>query len=406
MTDVCILGGGPAGLMATIFAARQGKSAIIIDKNERPLKLLISGKGRCNVTNNCDNNTVLKNVVGNPKFLYSALNFLNPSELMNFFEELGVLLKTERGGRVFPQSDKSLDVSNALLNECKRLKVERKIGTVKSLDMQGKQVVAAVLNSGEKVFAKTFVLAMGGKSYPRTGSDGSGFSLAESLGHAVSGLRAGLVPLETVENWPKEIAGLALKNVAITVKNAENGKTIYKDFGEMLFTHFGVSGPIILSASSFLKDKKSAQISIDLKPALSEEILNKRILRDFEKNSKALFKNSLNALLPSSLVPIIIEKSGILPEKKVAEISKVERKNLMKTLKNLELNIAKKRGFDEAIVTQGGVLLNEINPATMRSKLVGNLYFAGEIIDIDALTGGFNLQIAFSTGALAGASIV
>ena len=407
MLDVCVLGGGPAGLIAAIFAARQGRSVVIIDKNNRPLKLLISGKGRCNLTNNCDNQAVLQNVVTNSKFLYSALNFLNPQDLMQFFEDLNVPLKTERGGRVFPQSDKSADVANALLNECKHLNIKRKIATIKAIKVDNGAILSAKLDNDEEVAAKTFILAMGGKSYPRTGSNGAGFAIAKSLGHKINEPRAALVPLEAIEIWPRDVQGLSLKNVAIKAFNVENSKIIYEDFGEMLFTHFGISGPIILSASSHLKDVKAGKykIIIDLKPALDEETLSRRIARDFENNRKSIFKNSLNALLPTSLIDVIIEKSGIAPEKKVAEITKNEHMSLVKTLKNLELTIAAKRGFDEAIVTQGGVCVSEINPATMQSKFISNLYFAGEIVDVDALTGGFNLQIAFSTGALAGHNI-
>lgn len=397
--DVLIIGGGAAGLFAAVHCARFGKKTAVIEKNEMcGKKLLITGKGRCNVTNNCDVETVLKNVPTNPRFLYSALNSFGCEDTMNFFEWSGVPLKTERGNRVFPVSDKSSDIVSALVRECRAadvtfVKDEALELLINDGTATGVRCKSCEL-SGEKI-----LVATGGKSYPKTGSTGDGYKLAKQAGHTVITPKPSLVPIVTKEKEPSEMMGLSLKNVTLSVFKNDTLKPIYKEQGEMLFTHFGVSGPLVLSASAHIRDTSDAEytLGIDLKPALTETMLDKRVLRDFTDAKNRDFQNSLGKLLPSKMIPVIVRLSGIDGSKKVNEITREERLRLVGLIKNLTFTVLKFRPLDEAIVTSGGVSTKEISPKTMESKLVKNLYFAGEVIDCDAYTGGFNLQIAFST---------
>lgn len=397
--DVVIIGGGAAGLFAAVHCGRFGKKTAVIEKNDiYGKKLLITGKGRCNVTNNCDVETVLKNIPTNPRFLYSALNGFTCEDTMNFFEWSGVPLKTERGNRVFPQSDKSSDIVSALVRECRDADVEFiKDEAVRLIIEKGTAV--GVECKKESYYCEKLLVATGGKSYPKTGSTGDGYAFAKQAGHTVVKIRPSLVPVETVEKEPCEMMGLSLKNVALSVLKDNSQKPVFREQGEMLFTHFGVSGPLVLSASSHIRDLSDGvyKISIDLKPALDEETLDKRVLRDFRDAKNRDFQNSLGKLLPSKMIPVVVKLSGIDGEKKVNEITREERMGLVSLIKNLTFTIRKFRPVDEAIITSGGVSTKEINPKTMESKLTKNLYFAGEVIDCDAYTGGFNLQIAFST---------
>ena len=432
--NVIVIGGGPAGMMAAIASAENGNNVILLEKKERlGRKLLITGKGRCNITSSLPIEEFIQNIPGNGQFLYSAFKNYTNNDIINFLNEEGLEVKEERGNRIFPVTDKSLDVLKCFTKKLKELNVKieynMKVTEIVPRDEDGKLKVKVVKNkentSGnlnecytkEKNNIRTFetdkvILATGGKSYPLTGSTGDGYELVRKLGHTVTKIRPSLVPLEAFEqNMCKDLQGLSLRNVNIELKNKENNKIIYQDFGEMLFTHFGVSGPTILSGSAhliryknideLLKNKKIV-LSIDFKPALSEEKLDERILRDFAEFKNKQFKNSLDKLLPQKLIPVIIERSGINPNKKVNEINKKERHRLVNLLKNFEIIIKGFRPIDEAIVTSGGINIKEINPKTMESKLVDGLYFAGEIIDVDAYTGGFNLQIAYSTGYTAG----
>ena len=412
MKKIVVVGGGPAGMMAAITAAKAGQKVSLYEQNEKlGKKLFITGKGRCNVTNNTDCEELLANVITNPKFLYSAFYDFDAQKCMEFFEEMGVRLKTERGNRVFPQSDHSSDIIRALEYELRRLGVEVHLNTaVKELcvsplpDEEEKQTcTGVVLSNGQKVVADKVLLATGGISYPLTGANGTGLKMAEETGHKVTQLYPALVPLCTEETWCHELMGLSLRNVSAKIKNGK--KLLYEGFGEMLFTHFGVSGPLILSASSKIVkqlEKSKLMLTLDLKPALTPEQLDKRILRDFEQANNKQFKNALSDLLPARLIPVMIKLSGISPEKKVNELTRTERQAFGALLKQVPLTIYKAGDFKEAIITQGGVSVKEINPSTMESKRVKGLYFAGECMDVDALTGGFNLQIAWSTGYLAG----
>ena len=408
---VIVIGGGPAGMMSAIQSAKNGNKVTLLERMRTPgRKLSITGKGRGNLTNNIDISEFIKNVPGNGKFLYSAFNQFTNRDLIAYFNSLGVETKVERGERVFPVSDSAMSFVNALKDELKKYNVTIKVNSFAKKILVNKatnQINGVLLDSGESLECDKVIIATGGKSYSGTGSDGNGYDLAKSLGHTVIEPKGSLIPLETYEKY--DLQGLSLKNVAIKVY--DESKVIYEDFGEMLFTHFGVSGPIILSASAHilriknLEEKlknKTLKIFIDLKPALDEEQLNKRIQRDFEKFTKKQFKNSLGDLLPSKLIPEVIKLSKIDLEKQVDQINKTERENLVKALKSFPVTIKKFRPIEEAIVTAGGVSTKEINPQTMESKLVSGLYFAGEIIDVDAYTGGFNLQIAFSTGFVAG----
>ena len=411
MRKIVIVGGGAAGMMAAISAAKQGAQVTLLEQNEKTgKKIFITGKGRCNLTNACEQEDFFSNIISNPKFMYSAFYQMDNQMVMEFFEQAGCRLKEERGGRVFPVSDHSSDVIGALNREMEKYGVKVKLHTrVKELLWQEKesekQITGVKTEDGRVLEADAVIVATGGKSYELTGSTGDGYRFAQSAGHSLKEIKPALVPFTVKEEWCKDLQGLSLKNVS-AVLQAEK-KKIYEGFGEMLFTHFGVSGPLMLSASSsYVKKYKGIQVSLslDLKPALSKEQLDKRLLRDFDENKNRQFKNSLDALLPSKLIPVIIELSGILPEKRVNEITREERSHLVELLKNLKMTVTGTRGFQEAIVTQGGINVKEVNPGTMESKLVKGLYFAGEVLDLDALTGGFNLQIAWSTGYLAGMS--
>lgn len=423
---VIVIGGGPAGMMAAITAAESGDKVILIEKMESlGRKLLITGKGRCNITSSVDMNEFIKNTPGNGMFLYSAFSNFTNLDIIEFLKGEGLEVKEERGNRIFPVTNKSLDVLKCFTARLKELKVEIKLHTkvkeivterdIKSeFDNNGEEnrVIGIITENGEKIKAEKIILATGGKSYPYTGSTGDGYEIAEKCGHTVTKIKPSLVPLETYDKkMCKELQGLSLRNVEIEIKNLEKNKIIYNDFGEMVFTHFGVSGPTILSSSAHLVryknidelfKKQKIVLKIDLKPALSEEKLDERILRDFKAYKNKQFKNSLDKLLPQKLIPIIIEKSQINPDKKVNEITKEERKKLVETFKKFEVIIKEFRPIEEAIVTSGGINIKEINPKTMESKKVKGLYFAGEIIDVDSYTGGFNLQIAYSTGYTAG----
>lgn len=402
---VIVIGAGPAGIMAAGKAAENDNNVILIEKNNKiGRKILISGKGRCNITNNTDIDGLIENTPGNGCFLYSAFYTFSNTDLIEFFNKYGLKTKVERGGRVFPVSDKAKDVVDTLNNFLKSKKVTLWLNTsVEKILADDKKITGVMLKSGKKVSCDKVVLATGGASYPGTGSTGDGYKMAKDLGHTIVSLKPSLVPLITNEKWVKNLQGLSLKNVSITLLN-NKGKKIYSDFGEMLFTHFGVSGPIILSASRHILDYdyKGIKLLIDLKPALTEEKLDERIQRDFLKFSRKQFKNALDDLLPQKLIPVIIELSRIDATKPVNQITKEERISLVKLLKNLTLSINGARPLEEAIVTAGGVSVDEINPSTMESKLIKGLFFAGEVIDLDAYTGGFNLTIAFSTGYLAG----
>lgn len=397
-----IIGAGAAGLMAACAAGENGDEVILIEKNDRyGKKLSITGKGRCNVTNNAPREELIKNTPVNGRFLYSAFSAFDAFSTMEFFENAGIKLKTERGNRVFPESDKAADIVNALVSEMKKHNLSALRGEVKDVIAQNGVFSHIVLSDGRKISGDRVIIATGGKSYPGTGSTGDGYRFAKSLGHTVTEISPSLVPIETKEDFCREMMGLSLKNTAL--KLYEGKKEVYSDFGEMLFTHFGVSGPIILSSSAHMK-KRGAEykIVLDLKPALSDESLDKRILRDFEKYAKKDFANALDDLLPKKMIPVIIRLSGIEPHKTVCEITKEERRRLCHLLKNFEIVVKGFRPISEAIITSGGVKISEINPSTMESKIVKQVYFAGEIIDVDAYTGGFNLQIAFSTGYVAG----
>ncbi len=410
MGKVYVVGGGAAGMLAAITAARNGHKVVLLEKNEKlGKKLFITGKGRCNLTNACDKVTFFDQVVTNPKFLFKAYHTFSNYDTMDFFEQLGLSLKTERGNRVFPESDKASDVIAVLKRELERqsVGVRYKSEVSKILTKDGAFHKLLLKGSTEELVGDAVIIATGGLSYPSTGSDGDGYKFARELGHTVTELSPSLVPLFTEETFVKELMGLSLKNVEIEITNGQ--KLLYRDFGELLFTHFGVSGPVILSASSYvipyLKNKQSLLLTIDLKPALTEEQLDNRILRDFEEFKNKQFKNSLDHLLPNKLIDVIIRLSLINSEKKVNSITKEERLQLVHVLKHFPLHITKPADYNQAVVTRGGVLVKEVNPSTMESKLVKNVYFAGEILDLDALTGGFNLQIAWSTAYLAGLSI-
>lgn len=405
MKKVVIIGAGPAGMTAAYSASQRGIDVVLVEKNERVgRKLLITGKGRCNITNNCEIEELIENVNTNGKFLYSAFYTFTNDAVMEMFENLGVRLKTERGNRVFPESDRAMDVVDAMSRLIKRKNIKLVTGkTVKNIKEKNGRVESVVLSDGKEIKTDAVIIATGGASYPRTGSTGDGYKLAERLGHKITPLKPSLIGLEIQEDFATRLKGLSLRNVAINVYGKKN-KKIYDDFGEMEFTDYGVDGPIIKSASCIMRDlsKESYKIYLDLKPALDHEKLDKRVQRDFQKYINKKFENSLSDLLPSKMIPVVIELSGINPTTPVNSITKEERKNLVNVIKNIEMNVKRYRPMDEAIVTSGGVKTSEINSSTMESKLVGGLYFAGEVIDVDAYTGGFNLQIAFSTGYLAG----
>lgn len=398
MYDVLIIGGGAAGLFAAAACSEAGLVTAVIEKNRiLGKKLLITGKGRCNVTNNCDVETVLRNIPTNPKFLYSAVNRFTPADTMELFEKLGVRLKTERGNRVFPVSDKAADIQQALVNKCKANGVRFVTSCAKEVICRNGQAVGVKHDKGES-YGKYILIATGGCSYPATGSTGDGFRFAKQLGHTVSPVRPSLVPVVTRETEPAEMAGLSLRNVTLSVYKENKPKPVFSEMGELLFTHFGLSGPLTLSASAHIRDDGAGyKFVIDLKPALGEEKLDKRVQRDFLEAKNRDFKNSLGKLLPPAMIPVIVARSGIAGGKKVNDITKKERMGLVKILKGYTLTMERFRPVEEAIITSGGVSVKEIDPASMESKLVTGLYFAGEVIDCDAYTGGFNLQIAFST---------
>lgn len=408
MKKVVIIGAGPAGMTAAYSASQNGIDVVLVEKNERVgRKLLITGKGRCNITNNCEVEELIANVNTNGKFLYSAFYTFTNDAVMEMFESLGVRLKTERGNRVFPESDRAMDVVDAMARLIKRKNIKLVTGkTVKDIKEKNGKVESVVLSDGKEIKADAVIIATGGASYQRTGSTGDGYRLAEKLGHKITTLKPSLIGLEIQEDFVYKLKGLSLRNVAINVYGKKN-KKIYDDFGEMEFTDYGVDGPIIKSASCIMRDlsKESYKISLDLKPALDHEKLDKRVQRDFQKYINKRFENSLSDLLPSKMIPVVVELSGIDPATPVNSITKEERRNLVNTIKNIEMHVKRYRPMEEAIVTSGGVKTSEINSSTMESKLVEGLYFAGEVIDVDAYTGGFNLQIAFSTGYLAGMSI-
>lgn len=404
--DVIVIGGGAAGLMAAVSAAKNGNKVLVTEKMPRPArKVMITGKGRCNVTNYSDLNDLIANVCHNGRFLYSAFSAFSAFDTYSFFEEAGVPLKIERGGRVFPVSDKAVDIVDALVNTAKSLGVSFLHTEVKDIISSDGKVEGVILSDGQTLNCKKIILATGGLSYPTTGSTGDGYEFVKKLGHSITELRPALVPMEIYEGFCEVLTGLSLKNVSLKI--VKDQKVKFEKQGEMLFTHFGISGPLVLSASSAVDgmEKGGCMAYIDLKPALSFEQLDKRILRDFEECKNKELVNSLGKLLPSKLISVIISLAKIDPHTKVNSITKAQRTALVNTLKAMPLTVMGLRPFSEAIITSGGVSVKEIDPKTMASKIVSGLYFAGEIIDVDAFTGGFNLQIAFSTGHLAGNSI-
>ena len=406
MSNVVVIGAGPAGMMAAITAAKNGNNVVVVEKNGTPgKKLLITGKGRCNLTNSCDINGFIANTPVNGRFLYSALKNFSNTDLMEFFENRGVKLKEERGGRIFPVSDKSSDIINALVASMKSQNVKIVQGRASGIVTNNGEVVGVRLDNNTLLKCESAVIATGGKSYPLTGSTGDGYALAASLGHEIVTPKPSLVPLETVEKNVLSLQGLSLRNIGLKVFDGKTGKLLYDDFGELLFTHFGVSGPVILSASAFVRNITGARLEIDLKPALSEEKLEERIKRDFEMYSNKNFVNALVDLLPSKMIPVIADYCGIEHEKKINQITREDRRHLTEALKHFALTVKCPRPITEAIITSGGVNTKQINPSTMESKLVKGLFFAGEVIDVDAYTGGFNLQIAFSTGYTAGMNV-
>lgn len=405
MTKVLVIGGGAAGMLSAIFAARNGSEVVLLEQNEKlGKKLFITGKGRCNLTNACDTEDLFRNVVTNPKFMYSAFYSFSNEMVMDFFEALGMPCKVERGNRVFPQSDHSSDVIKALEKELKRLGVTVRLHTkVKHLIIEDHICKGVVVTGGqEKLLADRVIIACGGISYPRTGACPDGYEFARMAGHKIMTPEPSLVPFELEDACCRELMGIALKNVSVTI--FADGKKVYSDFGEMLFTHFGVSGPIIIKASAYIHKylNKKLTMTIDLKPALSDKQLDERLLKDFQIFQNKQLKNGLEKLLLKALIPVVIAKSGLDGEKKVNELTREERRQLLNTVKHLPFAIRGLRGWDEAIITKGGVNVKDIDPGTMESKLTKHLYFAGEVLDLDALTGGFNLQIAWSTGYLAG----
>ncbi|MGV8905339.1 MAG: NAD(P)/FAD-dependent oxidoreductase [Acetobacterium sp.] len=410
MSKIAIIGGGPAGMMAAVAAGNNGHTVDLYESNEKlGKKLYITGKGRCNLTNACDIADFFDNIVCNHQFLYSALYSFTNENLMALMEENGVPLKVEHGERVFPVSDKSNDIIKGFKSAINQKKCRFHFNEkVTDLVVEEKSVKGIILENGEPRFYDAVILATGGKSYPSTGSDGNFFAIVEGLGHRIKFPKPALVPMNTKEDWPRDLQGLALKNVTVTlVKKNPNGLMNVKSLlGEMLFTHFGVSGPLILSLSSYIKaSPKTYSLILDLKPGLSMEQMENRLQRDFEKYNNKDFINALGDLLPSKMIPIMVELSGIDPNLKVNQITKIQRKKLIECFKHLEISIAGLRDFTEAIITSGGVDVKEVDPGTMASKEIKNLYFAGEMLDVDALTGGFNIQIAASTGWLAGNAI-
>lgn len=408
MSKVIVIGGGPAGMMAAYAASCQGHAVTVLEQNEKlGKKLFITGKGRCNITNAGDMDNLFANVMSNRKFLYSAFYTFDNEQVLSFFENQGLRTKVERGNRVFPLSDHSSDVIAALSRALKSQNVDIRLHTkVQSLLIRDEAACGVVLSDGKTVEADDVIVATGGISYPSTGSTGDGYRMAKESGHALVECTPSLVPFETKEDWVKDLQGLSLRNVTVSIYHGK--KKLYEDFGEMLFTHFGVSGPLVLSASGMIKPvqfKQELCMYIDLKPALDAEQLDKRILREFDAAMNKQFKNVIGSLMPAKMIPVVIRLSGIDPDKKVNEVSREERQHLVQLLKRLPLTINGLRGWNEAIITKGGVSVKDINPSTMESKKVSHLFFCGEVLDLDALTGGYNLQIAWSTGYLAGISV-
>lgn len=409
MADIIVIGAGAAGMMAAYRAACGGARVVLLEKNEKAgKKIYITGKGRCNLTNACDTEELFDNVRHNAKFLYSAFYGFSNDMTMDFFREAGCPLKVERGNRVFPVSDHASDVIRALERRLQERGVILRLGAeVKEIVYRDNRVEGVMLKNGRQERGDAVIVATGGLSYPSTGSTGDGYRMASRGGHRIVPTRPSLVPMVIREKYPKRLQGLSLKNVGLSLFLAETGKAVYEGFGEMLFTHFGVSGPLVLSASSYFAEHKKdsmCYLVLDLKPALTEEQLDKRLLRDFTGNQNKQFKNALGGLFPARLIPIMTELSGIEPEKPVHEIEREERKRFVSLIKHWKMEVVGTRGYEEAVVTGGGVDVREINPSTMESRLIQGLYFAGEVLDLDALTGGFNLQIAWSTGYLAGES--
>jgi len=404
MAKVIVIGAGPAGIMAAIHASKK-HNVTILDGNDRiGKKLFITGKGRCNVTNSKDISEFFDYIPGNPHFLYSALYSYTNEDTMNFFENVGIKLKVERGGRVFPMSDKSSDIIKGLSIGLKESNVQVKLNSkVTNIIYDANKIVGVEINNITKLYGDYFIIATGGASYPLTGSRGEGQKFAKKLGHTIIELKPSLVPIELNESWLKDLMGLSLKNISLSI--LKNNKVLYKNQGEMLFTNYGISGPLVLSGSRYVKNEGNYEASIDLKPALNESELDKRIQKDFLKYQNKEFKNALDDLLPKKLIPLIINLSNIPLDKKVNVITKEERKKLLHILKDLRVKIKGLRPIEEAIVTAGGVNTLEIDPSTMKSKIISNLSFAGEVIDVDAFTGGYNVQIALSTGYIAGNSI-
>lgn len=406
-SNIIIVGGGASGMFAAVTAARRGRSVLLLDANDRlGHKLSITGKGRCNVTNDCDPDTLMQNIPRNPRFLYSAFSRCTPADVMAFFEAAGVPLKTERGRRVFPQSDSAKDIVHALTQEMRKENVRiYDHSRVTELLITEDRCTGVRLENGAEHTADAVLLATGGMSYPRTGSRGDGYRLAQQAGHMVIAPQPSLIPLETAEHDPQEMQGLSLKNVTLTVKRGK--KVIFSELGEMLFTHFGVSGPLVLSASCMLDPQKLSDclLMIDMKPALTPEQLDLRIQRDFTEQKNKDAANAVRGLLPASMIPVMLRRAGISPEKKVHDITKAERAALVGAVKGFTLHPTAMRPIAEAIVTRGGVSVREVNPNTMESKKIHGLFFAGELLDVDAFTGGYNLQIAFATGFAAGSAM-
>lgn len=404
---VAIIGGGAAGLMAAYAAASGGNDVTVFERNQRPArKVMITGKGRCNVTNNCDRDTFLANTPHGSRFMFSAFSAFSCEDTMNFFERQGVSLKTERGNRVFPVSDKAVDIVDALVKAADLAGVKIVNGRVSEITEKNQKISSLILENGKEFFFDKIIIATGGCSYPVTGSTGDGYNLAKSLGHTVTKLRPSLVPIMTKEGFCTKLCGLSLKNVTLTLLEEGKKKPIYSEMGEMMFTDFGITGPLVLSASAYIdKSSELYKIKIDLKPALDLDALDRRILRDFSTEPNKDFINSLDELLPKRLISVIVGLSGIDPRKKVNSITREERRKLAELIKGLTLQVLRLRPVEEAVVTSGGIKLSEIDPKTMQSKIIEGLYFAGEVIDVDCFTGGFNLQTAFSTGYLAGISV-
>ena len=405
MKHVGIIGGGAAGMLAALFAARAGARVTILERNEKlGKKIYITGKGRCNATNACDKEAFFKNIVRNPRFLYASFARLSNLQLLDLLESLGCPMKVERGDRAFPVSDKASDVTGALSRELRRLGVAVRFGArVESIFCENGRVAGVHLEGGESLALDAVVVATGGASYPSTGSTGDGYALARAAGHTIVPCRPALVPIETKESWCAELMGLSLKNVRLSAC-VVGGKRFYSEMGEMLFTHFGISGPLVLTLSSLLPEEGEVRLSLDLKPALDEGTLDKRLLRDFAAAKNCQISTVMDGLEPHSLGQMLLRLADISPYMPVHSVTAAQRKQLVKLMKAVPLTVKGTRGMEEAVITRGGVQVKEVNPSTLESRLLPGLYFAGEVLDVDALTGGFNLQIAFSTGALAGAS--